>query len=148
MAPFARAWSLTGQLLSFLVGALVVVSCTVSPEVVLYNNAGFSVELQFHDRRIELRPGARVRFNSSTLWNQRLVIVGGMRPVSYQPPPGEFPSAWLRSGFLNSYIVAQLEPDLALYLLAPALDPPQPNTVEQPPGFPLRPRLVAGAVAA
>jgi hypothetical protein len=138
----------TKRLNLFLVGAVMVVSCTVSPDVVLYNNTGFSVEVQFNDRRVELTPGASTRFNSDVLWNERLIIRTGVQPVRYEPPDGKFPSAWLRSGFLRGHFVAQLERDLTIHLVPPALDPPQVNSGEQPPGFPLLPRPLAGSVGA
>jgi hypothetical protein len=106
----------------------------------MYNNSG-----QVRDVRVG---GKESSWPAGTVWKgpylgrEGILIRGGDQDWRYEqqlPPASYVQTRGL--GKTNNTVSLQLEPDGSLFALKPDQQPPAPQPIDQPPGWPMRPRV-------
>ena len=114
-------------------------SCTISPKVILYNNADEAITISFVDDSYRIGSG---RSRSIRLYFVRdfQVQVGTTTysyDVDYWPDDYAYFTGWWL--FADRKMKAQFNADGRLYLLTEDQSPPIRTTTNQPRGFPVEP---------
>lgn len=115
-------------------------SCSKSAQIVLFNNSGSALQLNFGNGWRDLGSGSTLRFAPSYSDDVAFLIAVPKRQLRYQiaglPIPQKFVS-WTNG---HSHIFLQLQSDLKHYIVEPGAKFPVLSLPTQPEGFPIAPK--------
>ena len=113
-------------------------SCSVFPEVVLYNHSGKDLTLRSDSQSYYIANGAIISVRDPGLTRiMKLSYEGGEWEYKFAYPPREFFKPKFPAG---EEIHFQVEPGGLVYVLKPDISMPVQELPLQPPGFPLTPK--------
>jgi hypothetical protein len=109
-------------------------SCSVNPELHVFNNTGSTLRVFVDGEPLAADPGAVLSFSAGGDLIVEFSSVKGRYALSMPPPD------YVRTGPFRAHISLQLEADGRLFVLAVGgLPPIDVDSYPQPPGFPVLP---------
>jgi hypothetical protein len=129
-----RVLNACSRMLVFSLVSLLGSSCSVNPEILVFNHTRSLLRVTVDGKQLAAGPGAVLSLTEGGDLVVRFAAVEATYALPIPPPE------YVRTRLFRAQISVQLEPDARLFVLAPGDRPPiDASSYPQPPGFPVLP---------